>query len=782
MKKLKELMNDPANTIELQFLKLYFIGPSGLGKTTTRQRLTQVIMNLSEKQPQRCSTHLAECSQCLAVVKGTQTKLSLKTSENIDEEMQMLYAYAKEKGKSSSSHQSRGRVQCQPFSLKENEDRQIVALQSHSKISLSDVQDMISKFQTTVGSRDYEDLERISSKLLLNLVDIGGQPGFLEMLPFLSKGPGMFLAFFPLWKELGDLYEVSYEREEDRITPYEARYTIDETLCQILSAINHYVGFSSTPLPKELEQLSNIDPVVSLVGTFKDKLELQTKAEVLQIRENLSGDFPAISSDKIESEIKYAVDVLSDKNKKRIFVANSPLQVEIHRYLTSKSTKEVKRCLEEKLKRKEEEIDTITRKFKHIIKHPGNMKFFSVDNVSDKDSDLDPLRSHLKVVFDTFFRNATVRIHPNQLFLGVVLRKEFVIVSLYDCIQIGRELKMDKEEIEFTLWYLSECVGALIYHPEVKDAWFRQNIICNPQVIFDSISSLIVKPLLAIHSDDAVSHENEAESWKYKGQFSLAMIKRCHTEECNKKVEKGKLIPVDSLVKFLEHSNILAPIPTKNSKGVNKDMYFIPAILECATRDTLLNPPPTDDDTPYPIKITFEPRYVPIGLFCAMVSRLVSRGREREGILGMKWELTESDHPESSVKRNLVCFRVDSAEHIVTLIAHVDCLELRLIRQDRSIPLHDLCSYVLSTVLFIMKEINNQISPIIAFDCRCDQQHDQSNKLCCLVEGRIPSVSFKCNGRNVSLQTNQECWIAKVSIIMIEIRLLQLFRLPCLLI
>ena len=752
-------MNDPENTIEVQFLKLYFIGPSGIGKTTTRLRLTHEITNLSLEQPERCSTHLAECVQCFAVVRvneyGT-PKLSFKTSKSIDEESHLLYAYAKSRGRRSAPSESRAPVHDElsdDEALATNEEQQLVALRTLSKMTPSDVKKEISNFHDTVGSGDYETLEHRFGQLLLNLVDIGGQPGFLEMLPFLSKGPGMFLAFFPLWKELSDLYEVSYEREEDRITPYKAKYTIYETLSQILSSIDHYVGFNLSPLPEELERLKSIKPVVILVGTFKDKLELQTKAEVFQIRERLSKDFPEISRDKLETEVKLAIDQLSSNRE----IANvSALQARIHHYLNTESSYEVEKRLNKKLQEKMADINTMTQNFGDLVMS-GDKQFFSVDNVSDKDPDLEPLRDHLKHVFEKFLSNTTFRIHPNQLFFGIVLRKLFVTVPLYDCFQFGKELNMTKKDVRFTLWYLSECVGALIYHPEVNDEWFRQYIICNSQVIFDSISSLIVKPLLAIHSDSKNFYKNEVEGWKHKGQFSLDMIKRCHTEENREKLGKGELIPVKSLVKFLEHSNILAPIISKDSKGAKKVMYFIPAILDCAARDTLLKPPPTDVDTPYPVKITFERKYVPIGLFCAIVSRLVSRGRDEEGILGMKWKLTKS-----GVKRNLVCFLVDSAEHIVTLISRVHCLEIRLIRsrQVTPIPLHDLCSYVLSTMLFIMKEINRQISPIIAFDCKCSPHNEQSNKLCCLSEGVSPS--FKCECGNVSLATDQKCWITKV--------------------
>ncbi len=89
-------MADKTNTIELHYLKTHFIGPSGLGKTTTRQRLVGSITNLSllpEDQRKRCSTLLAECEQVLAFVDKSGTKLEFKASANLEEETQLIFSY-----------------------------------------------------------------------------------------------------------------------------------------------------------------------------------------------------------------------------------------------------------------------------------------------------------------------------------------------------------------------------------------------------------------------------------------------------------------------------------------------------------------------------------------------------------------------------------------------------------------------------------------------------------------------------------------------------------------
>ena len=65
---------------------------------------------------------------------------------------------------------------------------------------------------------------------------------------------------------------------------------------------------------------------------------------------------------------------------------------------------------------------------------------------------------------------------------------------------------MDHEETKTALWYLHNIVGAIMYYPEIEDedGWFKMHIICSPQVIFDSISQVIVRSLQMLHSNSRV--------------------------------------------------------------------------------------------------------------------------------------------------------------------------------------------------------------------------------------------------------------------------------------
>ncbi|XP_064406837.1 uncharacterized protein LOC135351545 isoform X3 [Halichondria panicea] len=930
LKKLDELMTDKNNTIELHYLKTHFIGPSGLGKTTTRQRLVGSITNLSllpEDQRKRCSTLLAECEQVLAFVDKSGTKLEFKASSSLEEETQFIFSYLmscesieetpkKQPTKETTDPKNQTTVPKETVSPTDQPTPELP--EKVVKVTTVDVGKVVSRLRSIVGSGEYT--KELLNKVLLNLVDIGGQPGFVEMFPFLSKGAGIFLVFFRLDKDLDDMCQVSYERGNDKITPYDSTYTSTETLSQILSAISHHTKIDSDIDREQCSKLGNLGsakPVATLIGTFKDELTMQIKVDLLYEKychsaiyksnsttasksdsttanksdsttacesdgttasksdgttasksdgttasksdgttasksdtttasesdgttasesdgttasesdtttaSKSDGTTPSKSDGTTASESDTTTASKSDgttaskstasesdsttasesdtttasksdtttasksdsttaseslkENKQKKAIRNiltqqkhanvsaedmAAIEQTVSQHLNSDTfKKDVQDRLEQKLTEKNEALTKITSKFEDLLSHPKDKKFIAVDNYEGTDSDMEPLREHLHGLFSSYFKDAKLRIRPQQLLFGVVLRKEFDIVSMEDCIRIGTEgLKMREKEVRFTVWYLDRYVGALIYHPEIKDkdGWFGNFVICNPQVVFNSLSVLVVNPLLELHSEDSRIQFKEAErrNWILKGQFSLKTITRCHSD-VNQGVKKDQLIPVEKLLILLEHSHLLAKITTVKEDHSTEEVettYFIPAILKCASREELTKPPPTGIDTPSPIKITFKPQYVPIGVFCAMISELVSRGSKGKGILGMTWKLAT----DTSVKRNLVSFHIDeSAKHFVTLIAYVDSYEVRIIRQNRKYTMHELCSYVLSTLLLVIKDISPLLTPIIAFDCYCGK-HGDATKLCVLTPGVYPS--FNCTSE-VSLSPHQECWFAK---------------------
>ena len=131
----------------------------------------------------------------------------------------------------------------------------------------------------------------------------------------------------------------------------------------------------------------------------------------------------------------------------------------------------------------------------------------------------------------------------------------------------------------------------------------------------------------------------------------------------------------------------------------------MPAILKRATQKELSTPPLSDENNPDPLFITFESGFVPTGIFCGLITRLVSVGTNK--IFGIEWNLKEH-----GVKQNHISFFVHIVNE-VTFLSHDKYFEIRLIyiyREDKEgLELHELCSHIHFRHFFMYLEASIKI-------------------------------------------------------------------------
>ena len=142
------------------------------------------------------------------------------------------------------------------------------------------------------------------------------------------------------------------------------------------------------------------------------------------------------------------------------------------------------------------------------------------------------------------------------------------IVSFQECVEIGRKFSIDsEEELKEVLWFLHHQTGVLMYYPEVPE--LEDIVICDIQVIFDSITLLIVYTFTFEKVNKALE-----EKFRQKGMFSERDIRKASSS-----TDVEGLIPLSKLVKLLEYVHILAPIT--NEHGCRE--YFMPSVLPMRT-------------------------------------------------------------------------------------------------------------------------------------------------------------------------------------------------------
>ena len=88
LKRLEDLMTDK-DTMDIRCLKVFLVGPPGVGKTTTLNRLLKTIQNISTSAEECQSTLLADCIQVIAFLSENATEWL--SSRDANEETKMVF-------------------------------------------------------------------------------------------------------------------------------------------------------------------------------------------------------------------------------------------------------------------------------------------------------------------------------------------------------------------------------------------------------------------------------------------------------------------------------------------------------------------------------------------------------------------------------------------------------------------------------------------------------------------------------------------------------------------
>jgi ankyrin len=270
----------------------------------------------------------------------------------------------------------------------------------------------------------------------------------------------------------------------------------------------------------------------------------------------------------------------------------------------------------------------------------------------------------------------------------------------------SKKLNVDPEELQEAMWFLHHCVGLLLYYPELEV--LKSTVICDIQVIFDSASKLIENTFTFERFGERV-----CKIFKEEGVFSLSDLEKAaasHTDD---------LLPLQSLVKLLEHLSILTPLPL--SPGVTKPSYFMPCVLKCVRASGLAVTRSASD--PAPLMLRYQCGYVPVGVFPAMITNLVSQ----QSKLG--WKMIEE-----GLRKNRVQFKVGRDFDTVTLISHPRYFEIAVVRlPDFEVPTNTLCCEVLdvveSTLGSVTSRMNYNFSMGYKFGFECPA-HSTKDHIC----------------------------------------------------
>lgn len=240
-----------------------------------------------------------------------------------------------------------------------------------------------------------------------------------------------------------------------------------------------------------------------------------------------------------------------------------------------------------------------------------------------------------------------------------------------------------------------------------------------------------------------------SKKFREKGKFSLSELMLPISRLTDNLIPLG----LEKLVKLLEHVNMLATIAPMGSHSTKEPIYFMPCILKSARASELCVPTCCDSD-PAPLMLRFDCGYVPVGVFPAMITNLMSRQRD--------WKMIEQ-----GLYKNKVQFYAGTDYDKITLLSHPQYFVIVISRQDPEdfqTPTNSLCTHVQSVIRSTLRTVtscmNYHFSMKYEFGFACPI-HPQGDHLCVLDCETATARFMECllNQQPVRLMACHTVWL-----------------------
>ena len=701
-----------------------FVGGPRLGKTTTRRRLTGEITDIaSAGEAEQPSTGAVESGRViirnLSCTTAMVTQTDWLAAENLTDEAHMFLQFFYQQifqQKTSSinsneesvsdgstihdetpSTQEIHRTELSNTNLKSPEVPSSEKKSNHlsnppplmerlrgSGTLLSDVEEMADLFRSAMSAKNWSHMKQLFKDAALLNMEDTG--GHPELMDMLpALAIGPYLLFCKLIDDLQKSYTISFLSPSGESTlPVESTYTVEEVLLSVLSSIACFKSYSS--------QESN-------EGASDSKLD------------------ELLASSK---SVAYIIGTHKDKVS-------------------------------------EEEIDEFDEKLQRTIRstdffRDDLVQFSSegrmvlpIDNMMGGADEIREIRTFLQKGLQKHFKK--LRIPAAWLMLSLCLRKrDKRISSLQSCLQLAERLGMTAADTKTALWFLHHHAGVLMYFPNLPE--LKETVICNIQIVFDSVTNLIINAFKFGRMGVAAS-----ERFRKTGQFSLEDIRGSIIGI------SGDYIPLGQLVKLLEYLNIIAPIVQSDPSQSSK-VYLMPCVLENVSSEELNDFRKFDSNQllPASLLIRYECGFVPLGVFPATIANLV--GQSSLKLI------------EKGIKKNRVQFRFGADRDTITLISQPKYYEVSIKRLPiTKTPTHEVCHAIREIIEHTLKTVTSHmnyafsVSYQLSFECPSHPGRDHL----CVVDSEETSPHIMDCLKNpeepdpVYMQSQHLVWFGKVS-------------------
>jgi len=658
-------------TIEFQHIKIFLTGSSAVGKTSFRRSLFAEKFVEEYESTELQETKHAYVASILESTDGDVKWLELTAKEQIDHFKSLL------------------------------EQRRAEQLANESDVS-SDVSKstknnlkVIEKLNSSKGLAP--DLVIPDPVKLITVVDTGGQPEFINMLPAIVNCPTINFVVINMAKKLKDVVEVHYKAKEDKVkkekvkqetvknenkVKVEVYYKVQEeekVKNDDKVEIVHYKVKESNVKEKRLKTEDKVNVEVNYKIKEKDKVKKEDKLKVEVHYEGKKHKKPiSYLSYTNEDLIKLLMSITYDSlnlpviQKQKSLGPNEQPDGEVESYIgfvgTHKDETDLKTINE-----LDGQLESLVGTQKCFLV-PSNYKcLYPINNTvseSNGDDEVIAIRKEIERVTENMKRDPV----PISWMILEIEVKSFCEVNSQSYVTMNKFSEIARTEasiktqkdVDAVLWHF-HSLGIFLHFQDVPE--MREYVITDHQWFYNTLCKLV-----GLSSDSSLIVGRDHLEFKKSGLLLKNKLLN---------MKWGEKIKIESLVALLRNMKILA-----YCKKDKKEFCYIPYILPHCHQ--------YHDKYKYlllePLLVRFSSGSLPRGFFCSLVVQLL----EELPCESCKWDKVDFNNNY----RNVITFNVNDGELYLRLQDKIYYLEVQVrhfehcMKRCMSQELKSLCNYL----------------------------------------------------------------------------------------
>ena len=559
---------------------------------------------------------------------------------------------------------------------------------------------------------DVEEIAKFVEKsIIVHIFDTGGQPEFLELLPYLLSTTGaIYVICFKDCEPLNERYIVKYQSQlhEDPATfQVLSQATTEETIFQCIFSAEQLGASSFTPKTKAMFVATHVDQCFET--QFRNRRRIMKRLKEMDLLQERCAD--------IIMDEKY-FEVCTERDAQNLLLELKPsadnklsdLVPDLEQRFPWLKWNEDKFVADENSKHEDQHILKILNHYKDdkIREFAGVTKVNKalcemIDTTAKQNIELRDFLIYYALAFKT-----TKKILPP-------------IITLTQCLEVAKEMNCvspgstdsEVKELKQALHRLDKHFGLIKYAGNLNRMLDKLDvtdyfIICDPQELYRVVASMVYQCYQA----------SSGKKLRRKGVLDLCFIKEAFESTLRKLKEdsdtEGKSLGM--LTTFLQYHHIL--------RETSDDLFFLPSALRPYPVEII----PIGEDTVIAPVFLVPKGYIQMGI----ISALLVKGEEWESNK-IVWKL-DNEVPQF---RNKVKFYVSNYCVSILLVARSTCIEVRVekvIKEVRS----TLFKNIIESLKCILDEIIDQ-KVTLKVKLYCYEKHTDDESKGCFVNDRPPS-------------------------------------------